>query len=184
MKLLKICRSIFIAILTMTSLLCWGCGHHQPSDQSLEQRFYRQRSDLERLVTMMDEDRQMSRITPTFTWRQNNIAWPRPESEWGISPNRWDDYRKIFSQARFDDGTTRREKSSDVLVGVWSRGIVPSGIGVSYLHCGQARNGYTPTEPPCIEKGDSGAGMHDHSASYGYRYQKITEEWYIYEESN
>ncbi len=184
MKLLKILGFVCVGVLAVISLLWWGCAPHQPSDQSLEKRFYKQRADLERLVAIMDEDWRMSRIAPEFTWRQDSVAWPRPESQWGISRQRWDDYRRIFAQAGFEGGTTRREKSSDVMVVVWSWGIVPSGISVSYLHCGPPRNGYTHTEPPCIEKRDSGSGMHGHSTSYCYRYKKITEDWYIYEESN
>lgn len=168
----------------MVSLLWWGCGPHQPSDQSLERKFYKQRPVFEGLVAMMNQDWQMSRIDSGFTWRQDNVAWPRPESEWGISRKRWDDYRKIFRQADIDGGTTRPEKSSDVIIGVWSWGIVPAGISVSYLHCGQPRNGYVTTEPPCIQKRDSGAGMYPNSTSYGYRYKKIAENWYIYEQSN
>jgi len=184
MKPLKVVGFVCIGIVALILLLWWMLRLNQPSDQSLEQRFFKQRVDLERLVAMMDEDWQMSRIARDFTWRQNSAAWPRPESEWGISRKRWDDYRKIFTEAGFGLGTNRREKSSDVMVIAWSWGIVPSGISVSYLHCGPPRNGYTHTEPPCVEKMDSGVGMHEHSTSYDYRYKKITENWYIYEESN
>lgn len=184
MKLLKIfgyaCGGIIGVI-----VLVWFCfGPHQPNDGLLAVRFYRHRSDLEFLVSMMDEDRQMSRIAPDFTWRQDNCAWPRPEPEWGISRARWDEYRGIFSRAGVQDGTTRREKSSDVLIYVWSWGIVPAGVEVSYLHCGQPRNGYTNTEIPCLEKRYAGSGMFGNSTSDGYRYKKITEDWYIYEEYN
>jgi hypothetical protein len=182
MKVLKILGLVCVCVVGMISLLWWGCGPHQPSDQSLEKRFYKQRPDLERLVAMMNEDSQMSRIAPDFTWRQDTVAWPRPESQWGISGKRWDEYREIFSRAGFADGTTRR--GADVIVDVWSWGIVPAGISVGYLHCGQTRNGYASGAPPCGEKRDSGTGMYGHSTSFGYRYKKITEDWYILEESN
>jgi hypothetical protein len=65
---------------------------------------------LDRLVEMMDEDWQMARIAPDFTWRQDILAWPRPESEWGISKGRWDDYRSMFRKVGAKDGTTRRQK--------------------------------------------------------------------------
>jgi len=133
---------------------------------------------------MMDEDWHMSRIAPDFTWRQDSLAWPRPESEWGISKERWDHYRRLFLQAGIREGTTRREGSSDILLDVWSWGIVPAGVSVSYLYCGPPQRGYVHTEPPCIEKKDSGAGMHGDSSSYRYRYKKIADHWYIYEESN
>jgi len=184
MKFLRIAGLVCAAILAVISLLWWGCGPHQPSDASLERQFNKHRPNLDRIVAMMDEDWQMSRIAPDFTWKQNNLGWPRPESEWGISKARWDDYRKIFIQAGCERGTTRREKSSDVILNVWSWGIVPAGVGVSYLHCGSPRNGYTHTEPPCTDNRESGSGLHGHSTSYGYRYKKIAPDSYIYEESN
>ena len=161
MKLLKIVGFTCIGILAAISLLWWGCGPHQPTDQSLEKRFYKLRPDLERLVAMMDEDSQMSTIASDFTWRQDSAAWPRPESEWGISRKRWDEYRKIFRRAGFEGGTSRR--GSEVMVHVWSWGLVVSGISVSYLHCGQPRNGYASSVPPCSEKRDSGTGMYGRS---------------------
>src|SRR6266581_1029497 len=104
MRLLKVLGFVCIGILVLISLLWWFLRPNQPSDQSLEQRFYKQRPDLERLVAMMDEDWQMSRIGRDFTWRQDSVAWPRPEPEWGISRKRWDDYRRIFTQAGFEGG--------------------------------------------------------------------------------
>jgi hypothetical protein len=184
MKLLKVIGFTCIAILAVLSLLWWGCDPHRPNDQSLELRFYKHRSDFERLVAMMDEDWKMSRIASDFTATQDNGAWPRPESEWGISRARWDEYRKIFDRTGLDGGTTRREKSSDVMVDVWSWGIVPAESAISYLHCGTPRNGYAPVEPPCTEKRDSGRGMYGPSTTFGYRYKKITEDWYIFEEFN
>ena len=184
MKILKVIGLTCIAVLAVISSLWWGCGPHRPSDESLEKQFTKQRPNFERLVKMMDEDWQMSRIAPDFTWRQDTVAWPRPESEWGISRDRWDDYRKVFRRVGAKDGTTRREKSSDIIVDVWSWGIVPAGVGVGYLHCGQPRNGYAHTEEPCSENQESGRDMHGHSTSYGYRYRKIAPDWYIYEESN
>jgi hypothetical protein len=184
MKALKIAGLVFAIIIVLIGSLWWACGPHQPSDAELERQFERHRSDLDRLVQMTDQDWQMSRIAPDFTWQQDTVAWPRPESEWGISRQRWDEYRRIFVQAGFRYGITRREKSSDIIVDVWSWGIVPAGVGVGYLHCGPPMRGYSPTEEPCIENRNLGSGMHGKSTSYGYRYRKIAQDWYIYEESN
>ena len=165
-------------------LLVWGCGPHPPSDAELQERFDSHRAEYERLVQMMDEDWQMARVAPDFTWKQDNLAWPRPESQWGISRQRWDEYRKIFDQAGVKDGVTRSERSSDIILDVWSWGIVPAGTSVGYLHCGAPRNGYSHTEPACIENRESGKGFYGTSTSYGYRYKKIAPDWYILEESN
>jgi hypothetical protein len=184
MKVLKILGFVCVGIILLFVGLWWGCGPRQPSDTELERQFNKHRADLERLIQRMDEDWQMFRIAPDFTWRQDSVAWPRPESEWGISRQRWDEYRNIFVQTGFKDGTTRREKSSDIIVDVWSWGIVPAGVGVGYLHCGIPRNGYADTEPRCTDNRESGTGLYGHSTSYGYRYKRIASDWYIYEESN
>jgi hypothetical protein len=65
------------------------------------------RAALERLVEMMDEDSQIIRVDSNFIGRRDNGAWPRRESEWGISAQRWGDYRKIFGQTSFKEGTSR-----------------------------------------------------------------------------
>jgi hypothetical protein len=184
LKLAKITGFILAGICALVALLWWGCGPHQPSDQSLELQFKEQRVALERLVAMSDEDWQMARIAPDFLGRQDNGSWPRPESDWGISTKRWNDYREIFTEAHIQDGLTRREKSSDILIGVWSWGIVPAGVSLDYLHCGLPKHGYTHTERACFEQKESGSGLYGSSKSYGYRYKKISEDWFILEESN
>jgi hypothetical protein len=181
-KAFRIVGIVCFSILAGISLLWWGSGPHQPSDAVLERRFNKERPDFDRLLTMMDEDRNMSRIAPDFTWRQDNVAWPRPESEWGISNERWNDYKRLFSKTGLDDGITKPEKSSDTLLEVWSWGLVVGGIRVSYLHCGPPRDGSVHTEPPCLQNKDS--GRVEESSGDSYRFKKIAPDWYIFEESN
>jgi hypothetical protein len=183
---MKILKPTFgsIAVLALISLLSVGCGTAVPSDESLERRFYKQRAALARLVEMMDQDSQIIRVNSDFIGRRDNGAWPRPESEWGISAQRWDDYRKIFGQTGFKEGTSRAVGSDDVLVIVYTEGLVTSGRAISYLHCGLKTNQQTYAEPPCTERRASGFGKYGGSPSYGYRYKKLTEDWYIYEQSN
>jgi hypothetical protein len=178
---MKIIGLICIGVLAVISSLWWGCGPHRPDDALLEKQFSKQRRNFERLVKMMDEDSQMSRIAPDFTWRKDNLSWPRPESEWGISKQRWNDYKRMFAEVGLRDGTTRRENSSDILLVVWSSGIVPSGVSISFLYCDPPRNGFRHTEIPCTEKKDSGRAEGNGNT---YRYKEIAQDWYIIEESN
>jgi len=131
---------------------------------------------------MSDEDPQMSRIATDFLWKKDNVGWPRPQSEWGISQQRWDEYKKIFKRADFDDGVTRW--GNDVKVGVWSWGIVPAGTSISYLHCGAPSRDSISQDPACTEREETGTGKYGNSSSYGYRYKKLTDGWYILEEFN
>jgi hypothetical protein len=184
MKLLKIFGLGILAFLALIALLLWFIGPHQPSDRSLENRFYKQRPVLERIVAMMNEDAQMSRIATDFTWRQDSAAWPRPETDWGISRERWDEYRKIFDREGFKDGVSRNAKTGDVSIYVWSWGIVPAGTSLSFLHCGSIANEDRNSEPACVGRRSSGSGMYGTSTSYAYRFKKIAQDWYILEQSN
>jgi hypothetical protein len=183
-KPLRIAGYICIAILAVLALLWWGFGPFRPSDQALEWRFSRHRTDLELLLTMMVQDSKMTRIASDFLWTQDSVAWPRPQSEWGIPEQRWEQYRKIFDQDGFKGGTSRDPESGDVEVIVWARGIVPAGVSLSYLYCGPHQEKSTDPEPPCVEKKDSGSGTYGSSSSLRYSYKKIAKNWYIYEQSN
>jgi hypothetical protein len=184
MKFLKILGLILAVFVLLLVSLWWACSPHQPSDAELVRQFKMHRTDLDHLVEMMNEDWQMSRIAPDFTWRQDNLAWPRPESEWGITKDRWDDYRSMFRKVGAKGGTTRRQKSSDIIIDIWSWGDSACGdrCGISALRPASGRHAHT--EEPCIENRDSGRGMHGQSTSYGYSYRKIEPDWFIYEESN
>jgi hypothetical protein len=171
-----------IAILFVISLLWLGCGT-APSDAWLEKRFYKQRSNLERLVAMMHEDSQIDRIDSDFIGKRDNGAWPRPEREWGISAQRWADYRKIFRQAGFTEGTSRAVGSDDLFVIVYTEGLVTHGSAIGYLHCGPKASQQTYVEPPCTERKASGSGNYA-GARYRYRYKKLAEDWYIYQQSD
>lgn len=134
MRVLRTVGFAFIGIVELLAVL-WLI-FHKPSDAELKWRFARQQTDLSRLAEMMDQDWHMSRIAQDFTWRQENIAWPRAESESGISKQRWDEYRSIFFRTGLGDGTARPKDSSDIIVFAWFWGIVPAETSISYLHCG------------------------------------------------
>src|SRR5262245_42517288 len=104
---------------------------------------------------MLAEDSRMTRIAPDFLWTDDNVAWPRPESQWGISRVRWDEYKTLFRRAGVDDGAVGHGKYNDALFCVYAWGIVPTGTSVGYLHCGQPSSDYQTREPACIERKDS-----------------------------
>ncbi len=75
-----------------------------PTDSSLIANFEANEADFNRLVQMCEEDANMVRIAPEFLWRTDHAGWPRPESEWGITRERWDEYRKLFKKVDLDNG--------------------------------------------------------------------------------
>ena len=184
MRWLKILGLVLLIIAGAVSLVVWWIAPHVPSDQKLAEEFSKKRPDLELLVSMLADDSRMTRIAPNFLGTADSAAWPRPQSQWGISQVRWDEYKRLFRRAGIDDGATGSGKSNETLFLVYTWGIVPSGISVGYLHCGQPTSGYQHTEPACIERKDSGKGMYGQSTSFGYRYKEIAEDWFILEQSN
>lgn len=99
-------RSLAVALMLIALTAC----AREPSDDQLLRWFTDHRSDLERLVRMSDEDfaaRRVIRIAPDFTRLVDNWGWPRPESEWGISRERWDEYRRMFRRVGLSSGFNR-----------------------------------------------------------------------------
>ena len=182
MRKAKIVVYACCVVLVSFSLQWWGCGPLRPGDWALKLRFVKHRAELEQLVAMTDEDRQMTRIAPDFLWTQETDAWPRPESEWGITETRWDKYRRIFRQVGFDAGVSRGE--NDVMVFVWAWGIVAGEDSISYLHCGASAGVSVVREPACTQRRETGGGYYQGSKSAGYRYRKIGDDWYILEQFN
>jgi hypothetical protein len=88
----------------------------------------------------------------------------------------WDEYRKIFKRADFDDGVTR--PGNDVIVMIWSWGIVPAGASISYVHCGPPPKESIFRSPACVEQKETGSGMYGNSSSFGYRYKKLTDKFF------
>jgi hypothetical protein len=184
MKSLKILGLLSVLIIAAISFLPWWRSKpHAPSDDAVEQGFKKHRPELERLVAMMGED--SGAITPT----------PFPQSELGFSgasilhpqsfsTARWAEYEKLFNRADIKNGAILGWRSNEFALVVYSWGKVPSSLSLAYLHCGQPDYGFLPTEPACIEKKDSGAGVYGRSTSFGYRYKKIAGDWFILQQSD
>ena len=179
MKSLKILGLLSVLIIAAISFLSWWRSKpHAPSDDAVAQGFKKHRPELERLVVMMGED--SGAIAPTPP-PQSGLGFSgasilRPQS---VSEARWAEYEKLFNRADIKNGAMVGSRSNEFALVVYSWGTLPSSLSVAYLHCGQPDYGFMPTEPACIEKKDDGAGMYGHSTSYGYRYKKITGDWYI-----
>ena len=175
-----------LVVLAMVPLvgLWWVIGPHKPSDSDLESRFLAHRAELEELVGMMETDKQMSRIANDFLWRQDTVAWPRPESEWGITQARWNSYMQLFGKVGSENGAVRTEKSSNVEIIVHSWGIVPAGGSISFVRCGQPAGELRHTVIPCFAKATDDEGSKDDADDDAYRFKRLDTDWFIYEESN
>lgn len=171
--------ALFALVLVAFAALWWSSI--PPSDASLQRQFVAHRADLDRLIAMMNEDNHMTRIASDFTWKDDNLAWPRPQSQRGITAARWDEYRALFLKARVKHGTSREEKSCDIELIVWTWGLVTGGMSTSYVHCGTPTNDLVHTQPACLAHKDAGTFSDDKE---DYRYKRLTEGWYLSEERN
>jgi hypothetical protein len=177
-RILMRAAAFLVGLLFIAALLIWWISR-PPSDTSLTRQFFQHKDDIDRILAMMNQDVQMNSVAPNFLYKEDNASWPRPEAEWGISPQRWSEYKALFAKVGSKAGSIRRERSSDVMIDVWGVGIVPSGTSVSYLHCGSSGNGLEHTEPPCLKRDAAGSGQYKWLS---YRYTRLTDDWYIYQE--
>jgi hypothetical protein len=115
-----------------------------PTDAELSQRLVDHRKDFEQLVAMAKADNELVRIAPDFTWTTSSVAWPRPDSELGFTPQRWDEYRHLFRALGLEAGILRpRDHRNTVYLLVQTKGLVTGGSTKGYAYSD------TALEPRC-----------------------------------
>ena len=106
--------------------------HSLPTDDELAVTYWKYEADFQRLAEMSDRDEQVTRIASNFTWLKTNAAWPRPESEWGISKARWEEYRSLFKKLALREGITREESGDVIYFTASSVGLMTDGASKGY----------------------------------------------------
>jgi len=147
-----------------------------PSDQTLTKQFNKHRGELETLVSMTQQDSAVSRIAYDFIWRQDSVAWPRPQSEWGITEDRWNEYRSLFRKIGLGAGLNK-DGQDDIYFISHTEGTVVSGSSKGFVYCRKT----VPAESrylPCNEQRDSGKS--EDEKGNGSEYRRLAEHWYIY----
>jgi hypothetical protein len=180
-RLRQLSRSLTWAVLGTVAVVCAGAFGmawvwSAPSDEAMKRQFNRHRNELEELASMAKEDSVMSRIAFDFTWRQDSVAWPRPETEWGIIRARWDQYRKLFRQAGVSEGLIQ-DKYGNVYFLVHTEGSVVGGASKGFVYC-RATGGSPDTFSACSEQHDF--GRHDDGKGNGTEYHRLLRNWYLY----
>ena len=134
------------------------------SDATMEKHFTQIEPQLNQLVTMANEDRNLVRIAPDWTALKDNGQWPRPESELGFSMERWNEYKTIFKNIGSSSGINHY--SNAVYITMTAKGIVNRGSGKGYV--------YTLETPAPL------VGSTDSFTEEGKVYKKIVDNWYIF----
>jgi hypothetical protein len=115
-----------------------------PTDAELSQRLVDHRESFEQLVAMAKADNEVVRIAPDFTWTSTNFGWPRPDSELGFTPQRWDEYRQLFNALGLKGGIVRPWEHPDaVYLIVDGKGLVIGGSAKGFAYSD------TALEPHC-----------------------------------
>jgi hypothetical protein len=170
----KVVAFLLLGIVVVAFLLTWSC--EAPSDESLGNRFRTHRSELETLVRMSQEDADVIRVADDFTRVKNDWGWPRPESKWGITRERWDEYRRLFHKVGLSGGFNKDE-AGNVFFIAHSEGFVSGGSAKGFVHCVTVGD-VDKTLPPCKEQRYQGqVGQPDKGSSY----RELSPDWYIFE---
>jgi hypothetical protein len=106
----------------------------------------------------------VTRIASDFTRLENNWGWPRPESDWGITRDRWDEYRELFMVAKLRNGIDRSNAAAtdEVYFPIWGQGLADNSHEVGIV--------FAP-HPPSNMKGES----------LVIEYKPISDDWYSYD---
>lgn len=143
------------------------------TDKQLIDKFNVKRTDFEMLVEMANQDRRVVRIASDFIWLDDNLNWPRPESDLGMSKERWDQYRSLFVKLGLRGGISRRtDLPKAIFLIAATEGISLGGSAKGYVFSSE------PLSPLVDSLDDVSAPMKDRVPIY----RKVADNWYLYYE--
>lgn len=95
---MSIARAILIAapVLLLTLLGYWYLSSQPPSDRALEDRFRSREAELQRLVSMFQEDAQAGEVTPEAAYLPYSMGHEKRRVD--LSPERLSEYRRLLKK--------------------------------------------------------------------------------------
>src|SRR5262245_61430813 len=144
-----------------------------PTDDALIANFQRHEADFDLLARMSQEDSNLVRIAPDFTWTRESAAWPRPESELGFSRPRWGEYRSLFRKLGLTSGLLNYQPDL-ILCLASTKGLVTGGSSKGYA--------YSAKEPLLIVDSLDNYSFKDSIKDINIVYRKLKGNWYLYYE--
>lgn len=166
---LRILFLISVVFLAGSALLVNRSPHY--SDETLTEVFQKNKTDFDLLARMAQEDANMIRIADDFTWTKDSAAFPRPESEMGITKERWDDYKKLFVKLGLKAGILNYQPEKIYFTST-TEGLLTGGSSKGFAFM--------------IENTEIVFNSLDNFEfkSSGYAYKKLEGNWYLYYEVN
>ena len=170
-------RKFSIGILILVAL-CVGAyfvlsvvleiGTHQ-SEKARTARFIRDKDKLEQIVKMSNEDFNQTRVTRIafdFTRLDNDASWPRAREKWGITEERWQEYRHLFKTADTPVGLNRDGNHIEqIFFPTWGTGMSGEGLEEGFV--------WSPSPPTAI-----------HTSRTDFQVIPLGGYWYLYKWSN
>ena len=94
--------SVLVAVIALAmSCSPWGDYGTIQDEASLRQLFQQHRAELEQIRELFAKDSHLVRVAPTFTRFRHDWSWPREDV--GLTPERWELYRQLFTAAGLSD---------------------------------------------------------------------------------
>ena len=169
-------RKIFL-ILSLTFLFasCASLLNDAPhvSDDWLIKNFQKNEADFDLLAQMAQQDSKMVRIANDFTWTKDSVAFPRPESELGITNERWEDYKKLFKKLRLSNGIINYQPDTILLLAT-TKGLVTGGSMKGYA--------YLKEKPEMLVDSLDNYIFPKTDKHSAIAYKQINNNWYIFYE--
>jgi hypothetical protein len=178
--------ALIVAVAVALATFFFAPGPEPPSLVQLKRDFLSRRDDLEKLLRMSDADSSFSRIAPNFVYLNFDGPFRRDitnDPNVGLSMERWNAYRKIFSHSGVKFGLDR-DKSRDIFVMIDSIGLLNRGHVSGYVHCATPASSQNEDRfYACATRQGQGKRKYDpETRSSGYSFLKIDDRWYAYDE--
>jgi hypothetical protein len=152
-----------------------GCLFGGPSDAALQKKFFRNESQFNKLAQMSNEDWHVARITSGFTWLDTDASWPR--SNIGFSPQRWNQYRELFSQLGISGGLSRRVDYPGTIFLIDCGSGVLDGTDKGYAYSLRPLS-------PVVQSLDHVPPNFYHAQGHAIAFKQVANNWYLYREED
>ncbi len=163
---------IGICLFLLTLFGCITFFPYQPltPDEKLMENFFHHRAEFEEIVQMMNEDSNVRTVYKEHVSLEGNPVW-RHDTQPGFSTERWNEYKRLFSQ--LGPLVHRISKEGDIVV-VASASVAVSEIDEYESVVKSKGYAYSLKEPsPLVESLDN-------PQLSNTCYKKLDTNWYLY----
>jgi hypothetical protein len=156
-------RLVLLAAALLIALAMPGCSRH-PSVAKLERLYFKNKTSLTNIVTMVHQDKALTRVAPGFTRPEN------PQTV-GVSSNRVAEYRRLLRRAGITHGFESRvnDETIEFIVSTWGFSVSGSVKGLAYVK-----------NPKSVKVVKDLKAVEGHPGGDVEAFQHIEGNWYIY----